>query len=252
MERNTGSAEFVVPEAVSIPEARDRYPRHHQHYPHSSARPHSSSRSHGSAIRFADSQRYSQRHVDRVNALTDRFAPSALFLARKADPAPYVPLTVSAIQTHVQPADYGLRPPAHHSQQAVLDFYRACRGRYGVSVNFEKTTTQSSGGASGVADSATVGGGGGGASSGFVLLTLGSHAKGGRGLGSHKGAASSASRGGGAPVSSLVGADQNVEDFRIAQLRRNIKHVDTQLCMFFNTKEGCRRGEQCEFLHVKQ
>ncbi|ESL08656.1 hypothetical protein TRSC58_03638 [Trypanosoma rangeli SC58] len=44
------------------------------------------------------------------------------------------------------------------------------------------------------------------------------------------------------------------EDYRLSQIRRNERHVNNALygrvCAFFNTREGCRRGPYCNFLHI--
>ncbi|EAN90716.1 hypothetical protein C3747_66g103 [Trypanosoma cruzi] len=44
------------------------------------------------------------------------------------------------------------------------------------------------------------------------------------------------------------------EDYRLSQIRRNERHVNNALygkvCAFFNTREGCRRGPYCHFLHI--
>ncbi|ORC86882.1 uncharacterized protein TM35_000251780 [Trypanosoma theileri] len=49
-------------------------------------------------------------------------------------------------------------------------------------------------------------------------------------------------------------ATSSSEDYRLSQIRRNERHVNNamygKVCAFFNTREGCRRGPYCNFLHV--
>ena len=42
------------------------------------------------------------------------------------------------------------------------------------------------------------------------------------------------------------------EDYRLQMIRQNERHVNSKqkICSFFNTREGCRRGASCGFLHV--
>lgn len=46
------------------------------------------------------------------------------------------------------------------------------------------------------------------------------------------------------------------EDYRLSQIRRNERHVNNavygKVCAFFNTREGCRRGPYCNYLHVSK
>ncbi|RNF07386.1 uncharacterized protein Tco025E_07378 [Trypanosoma conorhini] len=58
----------------------------------------------------------------------------------------------------------------------------------------------------------------------------------------------------GTPVLPPTFTPSSSEDYRLSQIRRNERHVNNALygkvCAFFNTREGCRRGPYCNFLHI--
>ncbi|KAG5484983.1 hypothetical protein LSCM1_07062 [Leishmania martiniquensis] len=212
-----------------------------------------------------------RRKAGRVNYLIENATPAMLCLVRAAEPKPYTALSPEALYEAVQPHDHTLRPSPFIAHQALMDFYKVCDGYYGVDreeadvqqlTAFEHKKSQS------VALSGINGGGNSGAALSSLL----------------PGSASAA------PLSSLsavAGAtsphplpspdDPNLakklNDYRIAQLRRNAQHVDNTiyhahmssggsltssaaggggvgLCHFYRTPEGCQRGAACPFAHL--
>lgn len=186
----------------------------------------------------------------RVNYITKHASPAMMCLLRKAQPSPYVPLPTEVIQQAAQPLDYSLRPPPHVSHQAVMDFYAAINGHCGVHCESPRA---------------------------LELITLGAHAHGGRGLAYRKqlhqeqlaqhqrgptdatGAPLHNQQQPYPPVTTMAAVDKSkfakeVEDYRLTQFRRNAQHVDSsvfgRVCNFYNTREGCRRGATCEFVHM--
>lgn len=187
------------------------------------------------------------------NYIIERASPAMLCLVRRAQPRPYMPLPTEVISHRVQPQEYSIRPPPYVSQQAVMEFYRVCHGHYNI--NCENPSA-------------------------IDLITLGAHAHGGKGLSyrrshieqqlqQHQGQQQQDTKGAGgtggvgrstatASASSGYGEvhdfPQAVEDYRLSQLRKNTQHVDSypssRVCNFYNTREGCRRGAYCEFLHL--
>ncbi|KPI86508.1 hypothetical protein ABL78_4410 [Leptomonas seymouri] len=211
-----------------------------------------------------------QRKAGRVNYVIEAATPAMLCLVRGAQSKVYTPLSPESIYEAVQPHDLSLRPSPYIAHQALLDFYRICDGYYGV--ESEDVDLQQ--------------------------LTVGSHSKGhhggnavvtGMAATSHNGASSASAP----PVPSFSAAaaaaaasasavpplpspdDPNISeklnDYRIAQLRRNAQHVDNKVyhsgganasstavaaagsagvCHFYRTRGGCHRGAQCPFAHL--
>lgn len=225
------------------------------------------------------------RKVGRVNYIIEDSTPAMMCLVRGAQSKAYTPLAPEDIFEAVQPHDLSLRPSPYTAHQALIDFYKICDGYYGV--ESEDVDLQQ--------------------------LTVGSHSKGHHGSGSTANVASAgapsshaSSMGGHATIapafSSAAAAlttaaapplpspdDPNIaeklNDYRIAQLRRNAQHIDNRVyhagggnagasgtvgsghggstggsgggggggsgvCHFFRTPGGCHRGEQCPFLHL--
>ncbi|GET86532.1 hypothetical protein, conserved [Leishmania tarentolae] len=173
-----------------------------------------------------------RRKAGRVNYLIENATPAMLCLVRAAEPKPYTALSPEALYEAVQPHDHTLRPSPFIAHQALMDFYKVCDGYYGVDreeVDVQQLTSfehkKPHGGASS------------GSNSGATLSSLLS------------GSASSA------PSSSLTAAagapslpplpspdDPNLaeklNDYRIAQLRRNAQHVDNTVYHAHNSSNG--------------
>lgn len=210
------------------------------------------------------------RRAGRVNYIIEASTPAMLCLVRGAQSKPYTPLSSNEISEAVQPHDLSLRPSPYIAHQALLDFYKICDGYYGVEseeVDLQQLTVGShskghQGGAAVVAGLASASG-----SSSAALLAP-----------SFSAAAAAAAAAPPVPaMPPLPSPDdpsiaEKLNDYRIAQLRRNAVHVDSKVyhankananaasaaaasggagvCHFYRTPGGCHRGAQCPFLHL--
>lgn len=190
----------------------------------------------------------------RTNHIIERSSPSMLCLVRTAEPRPYTPLPPDVVSKVTQPTDYSLRPSAYVAHQALIDFYKVCDGYFGInaeSSNIKQLTTIS--GKIATTPSTTA------ASVQQQQTSLSSSAV------QIPSAASVAGPGvtpsvtsGNMPSQSVSdgsgGMAEQLNDYRIAQLRRNAQHVDTsvfsRVCHFYKTPEGCHRGSHCAYLHL--
>jgi hypothetical protein len=209
------------------------------------------------------------RKAGRVNYVIENSTPAMLCLVRGAQSKAYTPLSPEDIFEAVQPHDLSLRPSPYIAHQALLDFYRICDGYYGVEsedVDLQQLTvgSHSKGHHSSLVGTggASVGHGGSPGTSASVTAPSFSSA--------------SAVPGPSTPAMPPSPDDLNIaeklNDYRIAQLRRNAQHVDNRVyhaggtgassspgdvaaggagvCHFFRTAGGCHRGAQCPFLHL--
>ncbi|KAG5510711.1 hypothetical protein GH5_06932 [Leishmania sp. Ghana 2012 LV757] len=212
-----------------------------------------------------------RRKAGRVNYLIENATPAMLCLVRAAEPKPYTALSPEALYEAVQPHDHTLRPSPFIAHQALMDFYKVCDGYYGVDreeadvqqlTSFEHKKSHS-GSLSGINS---------GGNSGAALSSL---------LPGSASAAPSSSlsaAAGATPLPPLPSPDdpnlaEKLNDYRIAQLRRNAQHVDNTVyhahnnngsnltssiasaggvgvCHFYRTSEGCQRGAACPFAHL--
>ncbi|CCW71389.1 unnamed protein product [Phytomonas sp. Hart1] len=191
------------------------------------------------------------------NYIVERAAPSKLCQMRHVQPRPYTPLYPDLIARVTQSNDYTLRPPPYVVQQTLMEFYRVCNGHYGIHCEvpssmelltmqgYHGNTSPSGGGAPQGAPSSS--------SPGLAACTTRSGIT---GVPNKLVAGARDGRRDGNDEETLRANDftKVLDDYRITQLRRNAQHQDTyngrRLCMYFNTREGCRRGPYCEFLHV--
>ncbi|CCW63590.1 unnamed protein product [Phytomonas sp. EM1] len=192
------------------------------------------------------------------NYIVERAAPSKLCQMRHVQPRPYTPLYPDIIARVTQSNDYTLRPPPYVVQQTLMEFYRVCNGHYGIHCEipssmelltmqgYHYNASQSSGGSlQGVAA----------ASSSPPSLSVFTRAS----TSAMPNRLVVTAKDGKRDTNDEEAIKANdftkvLDDYRITQLRRNAQHQDTyngrRLCMYFNTREGCRRGPYCEFLHV--
>ncbi|CBZ24380.1 conserved hypothetical protein [Leishmania mexicana MHOM/GT/2001/U1103] len=212
-----------------------------------------------------------RRKAGRVNYLIENATPAMLCLVRAAEPKPYTALSPEALYEAVQPHDHTLRPSPFIAHQALMDFYKVCDGYYGVDreeVDVQQLTAfeqkKPHGGALGGSNS--------GSNSGATLSSLLS------GSASAAPSSSLSAAAGAPPLPSLPSPDdpnlaEKLNDYRIAQLRRNAQHVDNTVyhahnssngfitsnvalagssgvCHFYRTPEGCQRGAACPFAHL--
>ncbi|KAK7194637.1 hypothetical protein NESM_000382400 [Novymonas esmeraldas] len=221
------------------------------------------------------------RKVGRVNHIIECATPGMLCLVRAAEPKPYTALSPETLYDVVQPHDHSLRPSPHIAHQALMDFYKICDGFYGVDreeaevqqlTAFDHKKQQ---GAGSISNSSS----GGGVSSllllGSPVLTASSSLPMLSSAGPTAAAAlvlSHASAAPPPPPPALPSPDdpnlaEKLNDYRIAQLRRNAQHVDNTVyhahgggggggggtagvCHFYRTAEGCNRGAACPFTHL--
>ncbi|KAG5510299.1 hypothetical protein JKF63_07627 [Porcisia hertigi] len=216
-----------------------------------------------------------RRKAGRVNYVIENAAPAMLCLVRAAEPKPYTALSPEALYEAVQPHDHSLRPSPFIAHQALMDFYKVCDGYYGV--DREETDVQQltsfenkkpHGGA-------IIGSNSDSSSGGNTLSALPSV------LSGPVSTAPSSSLSSALGASPLPSPDdpnlaEKLNDYRIAQLRRNAQHVDNTvyhshssssssngitasnagsmggggLCHFYRTPEGCHRGVTCPFAHL--
>nr|CAJ2468417.1 unnamed protein product [Leishmania braziliensis] len=216
-----------------------------------------------------------RRKAGRVNYLIENATPAMLCLVRAAEPKPYTALSPEALYEAVQPHDHTLRPSPFIAHQALMDFYKVCDGYYGVDkeeADVQQLTTFEHKKSYGGALSGSNNAGSSGGNSGAVLSSLLS--------GSVSAAPSSSvcAAPGAPPLPPLPSPDdpslaEKLNDYRIAQLRRNAQHVDNTvyhahnssaitgnvanvgsagLCHFYRTPEGCQRGAACPFAHLNK
>lgn len=162
-----------------------------------------------------DVKRYarSARHLDpRTPNAVLQASPAMLCLCRGAQPAPYAPLPPQRLALAVQPGDFSARPQPYVAAQVVMDLYRLLRGSYGI-----PDQISNEGGDDRRAESRKTGP---------------------------------------PPPSAVPGASprEGTEDYRLSQIKRNVRHVDNRYyrrtCAYYNTREGCRKGANCEYLHA--
>ncbi|CCD12250.1 unnamed protein product [Trypanosoma congolense IL3000] len=178
-----------------------------------------------------------------VNYVVEHAAPSAVCLVRKIQASPYQALPLDKVLAVTVPNLLSLRPPTHIAHQALMEFYAAMDGHCGVScpdpssVDLQlpaSPTTNSSKERSPREPSGQI---------------VSAACDGGTGQLQH-----------GLPVGPLAATIQQspvlsgAEDYRLSQIRRNERHVNNatygRVCTFFLTREGCRRGRYCNFLHI--
>ncbi|KPA75986.1 hypothetical protein ABB37_08138 [Leptomonas pyrrhocoris] len=224
------------------------------------------------------------RKPARVNYVIEACTPAMLCLVRGAQAKAYTPLSLEDVYEAVQPHDLALRPSPYIAHQALLDFYKICDGYNGVemeAVDLQQLTvgSHSKGHHSGAAATAAATG---------VPTQHGSNASAstpaGPSFSSAAAAAASASTSALPALPPLPSPDdpniaEKLNDYRIAQLRRNAQHVDNSVyhagsasassssapsasasaggggggagvCHFYRTPGGCYRGAQCPFLHL--
>lgn len=202
----------------------------------------------------------------RPNYIVERTSPAMLCNLRLAAAKPYTPLPNEYIAKVAQPQDYSLRPMPFVSHQSVIDFYRGINGHYGVQVDNPRgiqlvTLGSYAHGGKGLAyrqqlhqqqlqkhhrpgttsaSSATT------ASPGLApdvhAVTPSSSSPSARREGESE------------EVGGASDTANDTNDYRLSQFHRNAQHVDNavygRICLFYNTREGCRRGPYCEYLHL--
>ncbi|CUG86185.1 Hypothetical protein, putative [Bodo saltans] len=180
------------------------------------------------------------------NRLVEELPVSYLCVGRKLQEKPYEaihPLDLSQSLTQ----QMALRPPPFVAQDTLFQYYSILQGHCNIPVLqvqsielFSSSSAPSSVPSAGcgvnaqpqqlpsaqqVVSSSSMGMGGGG---GGVL--------------------------GSAPSSNYgqVSSGGDGESYRLAQIRQNERHVNSKsarVCSYFNTREGCRRGPNCPFIH---
>ncbi|KAH8607827.1 hypothetical protein ERJ75_001321600 [Trypanosoma vivax] len=169
-------------------------------------------------------------HASKTNYVVEHAPPSAVCLVRKIQSSPYQALPLEQLLSVTVPNVFSLRPPPHVAHQAVMDFYFAVNGHCGVecydpsSIELSGAGTPHAPGVPAVASAAR------------TQQQLSGPAL-------------------GAPVPRPTAAASS-EDYRLSQIRRNERHVNNatygKVCVFFQTREGCRRGPYCNFLHISK
>ena len=168
-----------------------------------------------------------------TNRVIEGMPASFLCIVRKVQDRPYEPLTARKVQ-QASSQQAHLRPPPHVSKQAFNDFYTAINGYCGVSHPAPES---------------------------MDMITYQSYQQKMQQQQQHQGGAYT---GGGGVLAAPAGGDSSlmappqlssaeaIEDFRLQQIRQNEKHVTHKgrICSYFHTKDGCRRGFACQFLHV--
>ncbi|CBH13433.1 hypothetical protein, conserved [Trypanosoma brucei gambiense DAL972] len=229
------------------------------------------------AISSAEATSTTQQLTTRamVNYIVEHAAPSAVCLVRKIQNSPYQPLSSEKVLSVATPNVLSLRPPTHVAHQALMEFYSAINGHCGVNCPdpFSIELQVASGRPrdanaegrmrecplphnSATGTTPPYGCAGGTASSSLP------HAPPSQGIGVVAGGRNSAHQQNMAtPLPSPAGspllptsAASSSEDYRLSQIRRNERHVGNatygRVCTFFLTREGCRRGKYCNFLHI--
>lgn len=134
------------------------------------------------------------------------------------------------------PHGYSLRPQSHISEQVLMDFYRLVGGSYNTPAPNPSHIPMSS---SSVEDA--------------VAGTTPGHGGSSSAASSSSGPSSSA---GSAAVAAAAAMAAGTDAFRLSQMKKNSRHIDNhfyhRVCSFYQTREGCRRGVHCEYLHIEK
>lgn len=188
-------------------------------------------------------------HSESPNAIIERGSPALMYFLRPQR-GPYHPLPLRAAVQMLQLRALSQRPPSYVSEQEVMDFYRLLGGRYHTSSSPLLPSYLPS-------SSSTVGpalslqnGGFGSSMAGAVTESHMSPSP----LPQYGSFSSSGAPVFHRPLTSPLPHTPSTEDYRIAEMKKNARHIDNhvlhKVCLHYNTKEGCRRGEHCRFLHT--
>lgn len=205
-----------------------------------------------------------RRKVGRVNYVVESATPAMLCLVRAAASKPYTPLSSAAVYDAVQPHDMSSRPSSFVAHQALMDFYKVCDGFYGIDKDAAEVQQLAVFDAKKPYSGGSTASGGGPSSTSAVGAGIGHNSV---------GIGNGPSVGGPAmPSPDDPNLLEKLNDYRIAQLRRNAQHVDNAVyhghggsggapgsgaatggagvCHYYRTAEGCLRGPACPFAHL--
>lgn len=166
-------------------------------------------------------RRYPPHHMSQ-NRLVEEMPVSFLCVSRKLQERPYEPLTSQSV-SHAVAQQHTFRPPVYIAQETLQEFYRVIQGKCGVSK----------------------------AAPGTTAVINGESEPFGAPVQAAAGVSFPAPIAGGPPSSST-----SIQDYRLAQIRNSERHQKpavtsggVRICSYLNTREGCRRGSACPYLH---
>jgi hypothetical protein len=173
-----------------------------------------------------------------VNRLVEELPVSYLCVARKLQERPYEAIHPSDL-AHSLTQQMALRPPPFVAQDTLFQYYSILQGHCHIpQLHVQSIELFSSSSAPSSVPAAGCGVNGQPSSSSLAGAGI---------LGTAPSAANyPIVHGGGGSA----GGDG--ESYRLAQIRQNERHVNSKsarVCSYFNTREGCRRGPNCPFIH---
>lgn len=175
------------------------------------------------------------------NRMVQELPVSFLCVSRKLQERPYEPLHPADIsQAVVQ--QMSLRPAPYVAQDTLFEFYSIIQGHCNVPTLQVGTIDLLSASPTSAGVPAPGCGANALASTGAILGPCPSSS----------GTGTTPLLGGEGGVNAVGGTDA-AESYRLAQIRQNERHVNSKgarICSYFNTREGCRRGPNCPFIHI--
>ena len=147
------------------------------------------------------------------NRLVEEFEPGFLSVTSRFQDQKYAPLSSKQLLAAINQQQH-CRPPPHMVRQAFNEMYTAFNGY--CNIQHESPAVMD-------------------------MITQ-----------PRKGSAVPSAPGGVLGV--LPSPSQSMEDFRLNQIRLNERHqnMKNRVCSYFTTREGCRRGGSCPFIHVEK
>ncbi|CAD2222637.1 hypothetical protein, conserved [Angomonas deanei] len=185
-------------------------------------------------VSFSAKYAHAQWYGRARNLILTRSAPSMLYQLKVAQPQPYTVLPHEVLYVLAQPQDFSHRAAPMIAQQSMIDFYKIINNPVMDKHNHKKSVNYYN-----------------------VQMTEEEIAN--MNLMHNSTSFLYHANKPQSPTDKTNNNNNNneIEDYRVAQLRKNNHFIDSdtyarrnRICIYYGNKDGCKRGPNCQFLHV--